>query len=119
MSVPRLAGSNEFFTKAGGTNAGFVDAVYFDALGRGPTNAERTSATSDLAHESRGKFAEGVAQGTEAHTHHVSDAYMGYLGRKASPSEIAYWVGKLNSGLRSEDFDAIVVASSEYYAANS
>ena len=117
--VANLAGSAEYFDLSGDTNAGFVDKVYFDVLGREATTGEKSAGIAALATQTRGKFAQLLAQGSEAHGAHVDAAYMGFLGRSAGASERSYWVGQLNGGLRSEDFDASLVSSSEYYDRNS
>lgn len=48
-----ILASREFFTLAGGTNAGFVSLLYQDQLGRAPTPAELIFWTSSLQRSSR------------------------------------------------------------------
>lgn len=59
-----LMGSQEFRTRAGGTDAGFVDAVYAAILGRVPTSTERSAALAQLGR--------GTSRATVARTLHAS-----------------------------------------------
>jgi subtilisin-like proprotein convertase family protein len=59
-----LMGSQEFRTRAGGTDAGFVDAVYAAILGRAPPGAERSARLAELGR--------GTSRATVARTLHAS-----------------------------------------------
>ena len=55
----------------------------------------------------------------EARVAQVSFQYLTFLGRPVDSGGLTYWVNRLSNGLRREDFDVQLLASSEYYANNS
>lgn len=117
--VVALVGSNEYFTLHGGTNESFVEAAYFDILGREPSTAEAAAGIALVTSSSRGALARRLETSTERRRQVVTNGYGTFLGRIPSAGERDYWVGRLEDGLRREFFDVALVASSEYYNANS
>lgn len=63
-----ILSSQEYFTRAGRTNAGFVSQLYMDQLGRAPTPAELIFWTNQLVRNSRRNIAYAflVSQGNIA-----------------------------------------------------
>lgn len=116
--VVALGGSDEYFRKAGGTNAAFIDRIYFDVFGREVDAGGRAYGLSVIARSSRGNYVRFLVRSTEKRRIMVSDQYGTFLGRIPSPPERDYWVNRLQRGLRSEDFDTALLSSSEYYNAN-
>lgn len=114
-----LVSSNEYYQFNGGTDRAFVEAVYFDLLGRQPSNEEIAAGLGVVAASGRASLARRVETSNERRVQNVTDAYGTYLGRIPGDSERNYWVGRLANGLRSELFDVAILASSEYYRANS
>jgi len=119
LVVSAIVGSREYFNFNGANNDEFVEVAYLDILGREPTPAEHASALAVIASSSRAFVAKQLESSTERRRQIVTDAYGRYLGRIPADAERDYWVGRLEDGLRREFFDIAILASSEYYRANS
>lgn len=117
--VAILVGSNEFYRISGGTPDGFVNRVYFDILGRQPDAAGLAYYKNVAANRGRGSVARILLASNEALRKEVSYKYDNFLSRAPSASELAYWVAQRRDGRRFEVLDVTLVASGEYYAANS
>ena len=109
-----LYSSAEFFAKAGGTNATYVDALYKGILGRTAGPAEIALWTDAVS--TQGKF--GVTQGFwksyESALRRVGSGYQRYLGRPADPAGLATWpVVLLTRG--EGEFRSQLVGSQEYW----
>src|SRR5581483_4364529 len=77
-----IVGSSEYFTQAGSTTSGFINALYQDALGRLPD--PQGSATIQHALDAgidRGTIAKGVFTSTEYLNNLVAGYYPQYLHR--------------------------------------
>jgi hypothetical protein len=87
-----ILGSAEFYADAGGTNQGFVEALYQDVLGR---TADAGGLANDLAALSFGASRQQVALGLLASPEEARDvveqAYQTYLGRPADPAGLQVW----------------------------
>lgn len=115
----QLLGSAEYYFNvqfgAGGTDNGFVTAVFRDVFGRTPTAQERTfwvqviqqGAGRDQVALSLLRDDEGLAFAAQAHVRRI-------LGRDADANEIAELVFLLQNGSREEDVLALLVGSFEY-----
>jgi hypothetical protein len=111
-----LAGSNEFFTSAGGTNAAFVSALYEHLLKRAPSTSEHTSWVAALANgTSRTTVAAEILASTEYRTDLVSSYYRAYLGHAADPAGIAFYLPQLAAGATDEDVVAGIVGSNDFF----
>jgi hypothetical protein len=114
-----IGGSAEFFSRAGGTNAGFVTALYHDLLNRAPSGSELSSAESALV---AAETLSRVQQVTTVLTDHayraalVQSFYEAYLGRSADASGVSYWVGLLAGGATDEELQASIVGSAEFFS---
>ncbi len=111
-----LAGSTEYFQRAGLSNAGFVQDLFADALGRPATSGEQQAFTSVLTVVSRQQAAALLLSTPEALTDRVEGLYNQFLHREASPAEAAGWVAGLRAGLTDEQVSALFLASPEYLA---
>lgn len=112
-----LAGSTEFYTvQGGGTNDGFLNALYEDALGR-PVDPDGLAWWSaQLAGGvSRTTVALQVLSTTEYRQDVVQAAYQQFLGRAADPGGLSYWVGQLQAGATDQQLNAGLAGSEEYY----
>jgi uncharacterized protein (TIGR03118 family) len=108
-------GSAEFYARAGGTNAAWVNAMYQSVLGRGADSAGLSYWTSQLAAgASRSSVATGFAASQERESQIVQDDYFTYLGRSASATEVSYWVSQFEQGTTNEDIVAGFIGSPEY-----
>jgi hypothetical protein len=115
-----FAGAPEFYQHAGGSDAGWVGAMYLDILGRAADAAGLSYWIGQLAQgANRAAVAHGFAASAEREGQRVSDDYFNDLGRAADAAGQAYWVNAFEHGLRNEDVVAGFLASDEYYAAHS
>jgi hypothetical protein len=113
-------GSPEFYTHSGGTDLGWVDAMYESLLGRHADSGGQMFWTQQLANgATRESVAFGFAASLEREGQHVESHYLVFLGRPAGSSEIAFWVGQFAQGVTNEDIITGFVASSEYFNKNS
>lgn len=118
--VVALGQSREYYERVGGTDTAFVDAIYFDVLGREPDAGGRAFALDYVARRGRGQYVALIVRSTEKRRQVVNDAFGTFLGRAPSAGERQQFVDALvPKGLRREDFDAQLVSSNEYYSANS
>jgi autotransporter-associated beta strand protein len=111
-----LIGSPEYFNnRGGGTNLGFLNALYNDVLGR---NIDPTGQAADLLlleqFTPRSAIAALVLTSPEARTDLVESYYPEFLRRPADPTGLNSFVGALLSGVRDESIIAILVGSDEY-----
>jgi uncharacterized protein YdbL (DUF1318 family) len=131
-----LVGSPEYFqSRAGGTNDGFLNALYLDALGRGVDAAGRASFDAALANGvSTAQVAASIFASIEYHQVLVQGYYLKYLHRPADAVGLNSLVqrmtvpgvqpifvsdpSQLNQPLRDEDVIALFIASDEYFVRN-
>jgi hypothetical protein len=111
-----IAGSGEYFqTRAGGTNNGFLNAFYQDALGRTPDQSGLSSWGQALASGvSRAQVAAEIFTSPEFQQDLVQSFYQQYLGRPADPSGLSFWLSTLQQGMTDRQIVAAIVGSQEY-----
>lgn len=115
-----FAAAPEFYQYAGGTDAGWAQAMYLDLLGRAADAAGLSHWTGQLAHGAdRASVALGFAASGERETQRVSDDYFADLGRVPDAAGQAYWVNAFENGMRNEDVIAGFLTSHEYHQAHS
>ncbi len=112
-----ILGSSEYFAShGGGSNAGFLSALYMDVLHRDIDAAGQAQFGALLASGvSRGDVALMVLQSREARETLVSNLYQRLLLRTAEAAGRDAWVSLLERGGTVEDIIAGIVASDEYY----
>jgi hypothetical protein len=112
-----VAGSAEYFTnRGGGTNGGFLDALYQDALNRPADAAGRASFLTALANGvSRQTVADAIFHSDEYRQDLIQSFYQRFLHRPADSAGLAAWVAGLRNGMRDEDAIAQIVGSAEYF----
>jgi len=111
-----LAGSTEFFNDNGGTNAGFLNALYQDALGRAADPAglafwQRALQTGTT----RTQVATAIFGSSEYLTDLVQKLYQRFLRRPADSTGLTAFVPPLENGAHDEAVIAALVGSVEYY----
>jgi hypothetical protein len=113
----QLFGSNEYFTKAGATNASYLDKVYFDVLGRPIDPSGRTYWTNKLnSGADRGSVALNFLKSSEFRRSVVDDQFLRFLDRKATTAEHAAWDPKITGTTTGEqDLIAFLAASDAYF----
>jgi hypothetical protein len=115
-----FAGASEFYQHAGGTDAGWVSAMYLDILGRAADAGGLAYWTGQLSQgASRAAVAQGFASSVERETQRINDDYFTDLGRAADAAGQSYWVNAFENGKHNEDVIAGFLASREYYQAHS
>jgi len=115
-----FAGAAEFYQHAGGSDTGWVGAMYLDILGRAADAAGVAYWTGQLAQGAdRAAVAHGFAASPEREAQRVGDDYFADLGRAADTAGQAYWVNAFEHGMHNEDVIAGFLASDEYYLAHS
>jgi hypothetical protein len=112
-----LLASAEFFADAGGTNTGFVQALYQDVLGRRYGQAELANWVTALqGGVSRAAAVAAFLASGEYHQLLVESAYQHFLGRAADGTGLAALVGAFNAGQTDESVLAPLVTAAEYVA---
>lgn len=107
--------SEEFFTKAGGTNAGFVDRLYPRILGHAPSAADRTYWANRAASHGRSVVAREIYQSQASRQRRVVALGQHFLGRTFSGNELTYWTTRLGESGRNDVTISRDLASSEEY----
>lgn len=111
-----ILSSDEFFaTQGGGTNAGFLKALYLNVLDRTPDPIGQQFFMQALAlGGSRLDVATAISTSTEADQDLVNSDYMAYLNRPADAVGLGVFVSSLEHGTRIEDVLAMITESPEY-----
>jgi hypothetical protein len=112
-----FASSVEFYTRSGGTPEGFVDALFQTVVGVRPDAAARSALADGLrAGYPRSSLAVLLILHPVARSVLVDAVYQRLLGHPAGAGIRAVWVEALAKSIRSENVDAYVVATDEYWA---
>jgi hypothetical protein len=112
-----ILSSTEYFQKHGGTDAGFLEGVYHDALGRDIESLMLAARSAQLA-GGASRFAEAmqILTSAEAIADRVEANYRLYMGRDVDAMGLADGSHALLSGMRDEIFLANLMGSDEYFA---
>jgi uncharacterized protein (TIGR03118 family) len=112
-----LLGSDEYFTRHGGTNAGFLQSLYQDLLHRAIDPTGMSIWSQDLAAgASRAAVATAVLAAGETATLEVQNLYQQLLHRAADPTGLQVFVPQLSAGAPEAAVIAALVSSNEYFA---
>jgi len=113
----QLFGSNEYFTKAGGTNAAFVARAYEDVLGRTPDPSGQAYWTTKANNGTeRGQIARQFLASAEAKRTIVRDQFLRFLDRQPTANELATWTASLDSNANGEQaLIAFLAGTSAYF----
>jgi Ig-like domain CHU_C associated len=106
----QILGSPEYFTLAGGTNAGFLTRLFQDVLGRDPSAADNSFFLPLLGSSSRTSVALTVLESLEARTRRVQEWYSQFLRRTPASAEVAPLLA-----LSDENAMAAILGSEEYF----
>jgi hypothetical protein len=111
-----LTSSQEYFVLHGGTNQGFITALYQDVLNRSASNAEIAGWESVLDNGiSRLNVSTGFLTSQEYRTDLVQADYMTFLLRQADTGGLSSWVNALNGGATDQQVLAQIFGSPEGY----
>jgi hypothetical protein len=109
-------GSAEFFQDAGGTNQGFLNALYEAVLHRAPEPGVQTLALSALASGmSRQALAGIVLSSDEFFTDLTNSLFEQFLLRAPEPGAVSLSVQALHNGFSEEGLIAVLLGSQEYF----
>lgn len=113
-----LAASQEFYaSQGGGTDGGYLNALFEDALGR-PVDAgalqffEQALATGTT----RQQVADAVLSSAEHLAEVVNGVYESLLNRAADHGGLGFWVTDLQSGATQNQIIEGIAASDEFFA---
>jgi len=108
--------TDEFYaTKGGGTDAGYIQALYADIIGRPAVASEVTYWVALLQQLGRGGVVNGFWFAAETINRQASDLFTTFLGRAASTSDVPAWASLIrSSGLTSAR--NFIMSSAEYAA---
>jgi subtilisin-like proprotein convertase family protein len=112
----QVIGSNEYFTKSGGSASGFAAAIYQQVTRVPATQAEINAVVSQInAGKSRTSIAAALLATKAGDTATVQGIYERYLRRTPPASEITYWVNKLQAGTTELKLVESTISSNEYF----
>jgi hypothetical protein len=111
-----VVASPEYYQdRAGGSDTGFLYALYQDALNRPVDTTGAAAFGQALAGgTTRARVAEAVFTSAEYRQNLVQHYYQSYLHRAAEAGGLASWVTALQQGTRDEQVIAGIVGSAEY-----
>ncbi|CAN5193129.1 hypothetical protein BH10PLA2_BH10PLA2_11300 [soil metagenome] len=113
--LSQIASSDEYFQKAGSSNAQWLETLYRDMFQREIDSSGESSWLQALnSGATRQQVALFIGTSTEREAIVVGTYYQAYLGRTGSTSEIAYWVGAIQSGATQQQVVTITLSSGEY-----
>lgn len=112
-----IIGSAEYYNnRGGGTNDGFLDALFEDVLHRPIDSSARQFFNGQLASGTTGsQVAAEVFTSDEYVRDLVSSLYLSLLDRPADSGGLGYFAGQLEHGASDSQVIAIIAASDEYF----
>ncbi|HVX12969.1 MAG TPA: GDSL-type esterase/lipase family protein [Pirellulales bacterium] len=115
--VAALVASDEFYLRAGGTDADWVTAAYQSILGRAPDPTAMTWATSQLAEGvTRGTLAYELAMSPEHENQVVNAEYTRLFQAPPDPGSLSYWASELSQGQTTNELLLMgLMANTTYY----
>lgn len=111
----QIVASPEYFALGGSTNAGWINRIFIDALGRVPSSAETAIDSTLLASSSRLSVGLSILTSNEAATRRVQQDFARFLRRNPSATDSAAFVSLIAGGLTNEQFISALLAADEYY----
>ena len=116
--IESFVGGAEFWQLAGSTDSGLVNRAYMKLLGRSP-NANDPDWIDKLETGAAAPWqvAQGILGSQEYQTNYVTNLYNTVLGSMnlGTPSNIAYWVGQMQSGMNQLDVFKSFLNSYPFY----
>lgn len=106
--------SDEFFTKSGGTNAGFVTQLYKQFFNRAPESNFWQTAL-DNGNTTRARVVQAFIFSGENRANQVSLFYNSLVRRAPDAAGLSYFIGRLNTGAKLQDIVSMLAGSDEYY----
>jgi uncharacterized protein (TIGR03118 family) len=112
-----LVGSVEYFqNRGGGTNSGFLTALYQDALNRSVDPLGQAFFAQQLASgATTAQVAAEIFASNEFRQDVVQSFYERFLHRAADPLGLGFFVGALQQGQQEKDVEAAILSSDEFF----
>ena len=98
----QFVASPEYFALAGGTNAGWINRIFNDVLGRAPSASEVATFSTLLGSSSRTAVGLAILNSNEAATRSVQQYFPRFLRRAALPTETNTFTGLFLGGSSDE-----------------
>jgi hypothetical protein len=113
----QIAGSPEYFqSRAGGTDAGFLTAIYHDALGRAVDASGQAYFTTAFQNGATpAQVAAHIFASDEFESDRVQSFYVSFLGRGADANGLNYWVNSMDANVSDGTVIAQILASDELF----
>ena len=110
-----LSSPEYYATRGGGTNAGFISALYQDLLGRPPSAAEQAQWDAAFGTgATRQQVALQVLKSTEFRTRLIKGWFQAYLGRQPTDAELNFYLAHFAAGETDEIIQAEILGSTEF-----
>jgi hypothetical protein len=112
-----LVGSTEYFqNRGGGTNSGFLTALYQDTLNRTVDSSGQAFFSQQLTSgTTTAQVAAEIFASTEFRQDVVQGFYQRLLHRTADSAGLSFFVGALQQGQQEKDVAATILASTEFF----
>jgi List-Bact-rpt repeat protein/uncharacterized protein DUF4214 len=112
-----LLGSSEYVSaRGGGTNDGFLGALFQDLLGRAPSSSERGTLRTAIENGTpRSQIAKGILTSGEARTRIITGFFTAFLSRQPTQAELSAYLAQLGAGASPENVASAVLGSPEYF----
>ncbi|HEX3071666.1 MAG TPA: DUF4214 domain-containing protein [Thermoanaerobaculia bacterium] len=111
----QMVASPEYFALSGGTNAGWINRIFNDVLGRTPSAAEAATFSGFLGSSSRATVGFSILKSSEAVNRRVQQYYSQFLHRSATTAEAGALVPAILGGVSDEQVIAQILAADEYF----
>jgi uncharacterized protein (TIGR03118 family) len=113
----QIAGSAEYFqSRANSTDAGFLTAIYQDALGRAVDASGQAFFTAALQKgATTTQVATNIFASDEFESDRIQSFYVSFLGRGADASGLNYWVNSMDAHVSDGTVIAEILASDELF----
>jgi len=111
----QITASPEYFSLAGGTNAGWINRIYNDVLGRSPSALEASGFAALLGSSSRTTVGLAILNSNEAISRRVQQYFPRFLRRAATASETIAFSASIIGGGTDEQVIAVIVGADEYF----
>ena len=111
-----ILGSAEYYQNAGGTNDGFLQALYQSVLSRAPDATGKSAWLTNLQNGMTTQaVADAVLTSTEADQDLVQADYRAYLNRPADATGLNQWVADLKAGTTDQTVAGGIAGSDEFF----
>lgn len=111
----QFVASPEYFALAGSTNAGWINRIFNDVLGRSPSPTDVSNFSAILATNSRMSVGLAILNSSEAINGRVQQYFTRFLRRSPTPADAASFAAALLGGSTDEQIIVTIVTADEYF----